>query len=566
MRLKKAWMLATIMTLCGTMMTMSSCKKDDDPSVVPIPELTPEEQLKADTYERIKFLREDPALQELGIGRMFLFQEDDTYECATFYQADTNGDGKMDEDESVMMVSNGMWKPLGKVNCSLVNQSFDALAVDYVIKSVVELPSSNVVLEPIQEQYKDTLYIIPNPAGGDNFLFQSDLVTLWMLSNQEELSASTRWDLSDIWNAATEILKQVIKDVIPGVWEFWKWTKATFADSYDPVVTGNSNWMGNIFKDLNPKIHEISIPGTHDTFTYGLTKVTSPWGMTQVFNLEEQFDAGVRYFDFRLGIPFHHSTRLDFYHGLINCNVELIPVMDKLRELLKYHPGETVIAMLKFEDADTDQTRVDLLREVLDKYKDILVDPSKYGPELRLNDCRGKIILMQRFKESGKGYTNASFGIYCGGDDRNQVYENRYGDITWKVMEQDVCECVINPLHPKDDMDKFMKDRKELFEANLLDCNTEHADRPDTWHINKTSGYLKALGGLGMSYAVSANTMNQFANNTIRGRMGQKTGWIVMDFAGLDIEGSMRVNVYGDVLIQALIDNNRAMVNKGVLK
>lgn len=216
--------------------------------------------------------------------------------------------------------------------------------------------------------------------------------------------------------------------------------------------------------------------------------------------------------------------------------------------------------------ADTDQTRVDLLREVLDKYKDILVDPSKYGPELRLNDCRGKIILMQRFKESGKGYTNASFGIYCGGDDRNQIYENRYGDIKWKVMEQDVCECVINPLHPKDDMDKFMKDRKELFEANLLDCNTEHADRPDTWHINKTSGYLKALGGLGMSYAVSANTMNQFANNTIRGRMGQKTGWIVMDFAGLDIEGSMRVNVYGDVLIQALIDNNRAMVNKGVLK
>lgn len=82
-----------------------------------------------------------------------------------------------------------------------------------------------------------------------------------------------------------------------------------------------------LFKGVNPKIHEISIPGTHDTFTYNLSKVTGLWGKTQVFDLEQQLDAGVRYFDFRLGGM--NVSNLGFYHGFLCCEITLPKALDK---------------------------------------------------------------------------------------------------------------------------------------------------------------------------------------------------------------------------------------------
>ena len=217
-----------------------------------------------------------------------------------------------------------------------------------------------------------------------------------------------------------------------------------------------------LFKDVNPKLHEISIPGTHDSFTYNLSKVTGLWGKTQVFDLEQQFDAGVRYFDFRLGGM--NVSNLGFYHGFLCCEITLPKALDN-----------------------------------------ILVDPSKFGPDMRYNDCKGKILLMH------------------------------------------------------------MATRKDLLINNFQDASNMPSDRSDTWHLNKTSGYT--LNGVVMSYARNAYHMNKYALDYISEHLGEKTGWVVMDYAGLRTEGAIeKTNDHGDELLKILLQNNYAMVKSGVLK
>ena len=70
-----------------------------------------------------------------------------------------------------------------------------------------------------------------------------------------------------------------------------------------------------------------------------------------------------------------------------------------------------------------------------------------------------------------------------------------------------------------------------------------------------------------MSYAYNANCMNQFAIEYISEHLGEKTGWVVMDYAGLRTEGAIeKTNVHGDELLKILLQNNYAMVKSGVLK
>ena len=136
----------------------------------------------------------------------------------------------------------------------------------------------------------------------------------------------------------------------------------------------------------------------------------------------------------------------------------------------------------------------------------------------------------------------------------------------WKVMEQDVCECKISGDNAEDEIAKHMATRKDLLLKNFQDASNTLSDRPDTWHLNKTSGYIKVNGKI-MSYARNAYHMNKYALDYISEHLGEKTGWVVMDYAGLRTEGAIeKTNVHGDELLKILLQNNYAMVKSGVLK
>ncbi|XP_024061335.2 PI-PLC X domain-containing protein 1 [Terrapene carolina triunguis] len=131
----------------------------------------------------------------------------------------------------------------------------------------------------------------------------------------------------------------------------------------------NGDWMSQLPENLwDVPLHYLSLPGSHDTMTYCLDKnsdisineskllqvidkcmpwiihpIIMKWSITQVLNVSEQLDAGIRYLDFRIAHkPNDSSVNLYFVHMVYTTAV----VEDILWEILKWlqaHPQEVVI-------------------------------------------------------------------------------------------------------------------------------------------------------------------------------------------------------------------------------
>ncbi|RZC35094.1 PI-PLC X domain-containing protein 3 [Asbolus verrucosus] len=125
------------------------------------------------------------------------------------------------------------------------------------------------------------------------------------------------------------------------------------------------HWMTNLPQKLKslPIIH-LAIPGSHDSITYGITtksrlapdaeriirdlRFLGPvlrvfmveWSKTQLKNVLEQLNMGIRYLDFRVATKIGTD---DFYfvHGLYSNGVG--DVLEQIKGFLDTHPKEVII-------------------------------------------------------------------------------------------------------------------------------------------------------------------------------------------------------------------------------
>ncbi|XP_036602656.1 PI-PLC X domain-containing protein 1 [Trichosurus vulpecula] len=143
----------------------------------------------------------------------------------------------------------------------------------------------------------------------------------------------------------------------------------------------NAQWMS----ELPPKLwdiplHHLSIPGSHDTMTYCLNKkspisqdkskllqvlnkvipcITRPmifkWSTTQALNINEQLDAGIRYFDLRIAHMIDGSEKnLHFVH-LVYTTALVEDTLTDISEWLQNHPKEVVILACRNFEGMTDE-------------------------------------------------------------------------------------------------------------------------------------------------------------------------------------------------------------------
>ncbi|XP_064220709.1 PI-PLC X domain-containing protein 1-like [Aotus nancymaae] len=136
--------------------------------------------------------------------------------------------------------------------------------------------------------------------------------------------------------------------------------QASASSSFSGLGCRNANedWMSALCPRLwDVPLHHLSIPGSHDTMTYCLNKkspisqeesrllqllnkafpcITRPvvlqWSVTQVLDVTEQLDAGVRYLDLRIAHMLDGSEKnLQFVHMLYTT--ALVEEMPTLRQL-----------------------------------------------------------------------------------------------------------------------------------------------------------------------------------------------------------------------------------------
>lgn len=313
------------------------------------------------------------------------------------------------------------------------------------------------------------------------------------------------------------------------------------ADTTDWNNVSAKDWMSCI--DGSKTINNINMPGTHDSGTQYVTKGFYNIGQCQSRSIEEQLNIGVRFLDIRLKNDndlFGKNLRL--VHGTVDCLVtddrrdKHLTFEHVLNEwvypFLQKHPSETIVMSIKEQGGSTRNFNDELLEYIKD-------DPSMWITDTdvtTLDEARGKIVLMRRYKLKGddkpigidfSNWTSSACENIKVNDEYNAFVQDKYEgfdsdlgnavDQKWEVFSDMFSDC---------ERDKY--DNKKYFVLNFNSATGPGNSPRDFAHGQGEPGDKYYVEGL--SKKVEKKTW----------QYGKKYGWVIMDFAG----ATMSKNIY----------------------
>ena len=311
-----------------------------------------------------------------------------------------------------------------------------------------------------------------------------------------------------------------------------------------PQATGN-NWITPL--DGSIYVSQMSIPGSHDAATGEkmATFVGELFAQTQEQTLQTQWNLGIRAFDLRPAIYKGRSTNeLWLYHGVTRVSISWATAMKTIKDNLKAHPGEFAIILFRHEDEgttnkDNDETHFNTyMTNWVNANKEWIVD---WRPDITIDECRGKIILISRFSGSWE------YGCFTGwshvAEGATTTVRNASNTVTGTMYVQDYYNASSHDT-------KFTSIRNYLDIAQKFHTNKTMKNH---WMLNHVSGYARISSS--DTYRSNAAAQNPKVIEYLHNRTTPgSTGIILFDYSGAATSG--RYNVHGDVMLQTIIDNN----------
>lgn len=254
---------------------------------------------------------------------------------------------------------------------------------------------------------------------------------------------------------------------------------ANFANIYQHVELGNGgspvamtlnigtafsskHWMGQLDLDEDATLAALTLPGSHDTATWKGSRASK----CQTFDIRNQLNHGIRWFDLRLAVD---GSDLKVWHGSEEQGLCLAKdLLPAITGFLAAHPTEIVIVSVVNVSWDWDKKDFDgLLHKILMAGVPAgrLYDRNAVP---RIADVRGCVVLMRQDED-------ATYGILADHwpDDGKGVVWNDTGNIRYSVQN-----CY-----------KFGPDylaAKWALVKHQLDCAKTAADG-ECWYVNYTS-------------------------------------------------------------------------------
>ena len=324
----------------------------------------------------------------------------------------------------------------------------------------------------------------------------------------------------------------------------------------DAQYSGN-NWI----TPLDGKIYvsQMSIPGAHDAATGEemASIIGDLFASTQEQTLQRQWDLGVRAYDLRPALYDKNEVllwgtknyELWLYHGMTRVAVSWESAINTLKANLSDNPGEFAIVLFRHEDESTlyKNTNGDDFNTYMTNYinanKDWIVD---WKPDLTIGECRGKIILVSRFSGSW------SHGCFTG-------WNHEAAGATTTLRNADGSKSAT--MYVQDYYNPSSHDAKwNSIKAYLDISKTFHTDanKINHWMINHASGYVgRSTSSTYRNNAAAQNPklISYISSDSWEG----STGIVLFDYAGASLSNgflSGDTEVYGDVALQTIIDNN----------
>ena len=313
-----------------------------------------------------------------------------------------------------------------------------------------------------------------------------------------------------------------------------------------------NNWITPLDGDIY--VSQMSIPGSHDAATGEemATIVGDIFASTQEQTLQTQWDLGVRAFDLRPAIYdaiIGSTNELWLYHGMTRVSVSWATAMNTLQANLTKNPGEFAIVLFRHEDEGTlgKNTNSDDFNTYMTNYINAnsswIVD---WKPDLTIDECRGKIILSSRFSGSW------SYGCFTGWSHdaagATTTLRNANSSKSATMYVQDY-------YNPSDHDTKWTSIQKYLDISKTFHTD---AAKVNHWMINHCSGYVGT--STSSTYRSNAAAQNPKLIEYISSDEWEgSTGIMLFDYSGASRSNGLltgNVEVYGDVALQAIIDNN----------
>lgn len=360
--------------------------------------------------------------------------------------------------------------------------------------------------------------------------------------------------------------------------EYQPSSKGSLTLGWFPTTQNGNNWITPLDDDIY--VSQLSIPGTHDAATSKVSGLIGSAGRTQDYTIEQQLNMGIRAFDLRPtctnigGASSGRNPDLPIHHGIIDCDITLKEIFSAFNTFLNNNPGEFIIVTCRWEnegDPHVDYVnplggrKWDIFNQAMTNFLNNATNypvsrQVTFKPELTIGQMRGKILIIMRPNQGSSPdsyYANTAHmgttfvtGWPAGGADvRTSAYfKSEYeGSAIGYAVIQDYYDV-------EDTNTKINLIKQELDMSAQSHTNSEYTH---TWFINHCSGYSGSAASK-TSYSNNAQAVNPRIFEYITGTEKQvgSTGIMLLDFVGKRVSSASNMTVYGDLLPQAIIDNN----------
>lgn len=320
-------------------------------------------------------------------------------------------------------------------------------------------------------------------------------------------------------------------------------TSANFSFPSTTLSYNVKNWMGKLLQiKPNIKINEISIPGTHDS--------GAQWGghtaETQSWDIFQQLDGGIRYFDIRLKPNPDDPNGLAVYHGDFpqgydpNCygavgvtcdRLTLTQILTWMKNFLENNKDEAILMRILYEVSPTDSDPTDAQKtEFSNRLTKILFKETNGRGGIQINGDNSDTQVFPIYNIKTEGQYNYGTTIPTLSDLRGKIWIDR-------VKGADDNTTPIHQFSPTNDR-VIVQNNYTASASNLGDAVVAAIKEAPT-HISKGSWVQNWINGINLTLPAvpvpndvaswvnkrTFHALNELGSN-------RPLGTIIMDFPG----------------------------------
>lgn len=266
-----------------------------------------------------------------------------------------------------------------------------------------------------------------------------------------------------------------------------------------------TDWLDMVRDEV--KVCKLSIPGTHDTMTGmgfyqpGLKFVFNMTAISQLSDLEEQMNSGLRFFDIRPVVSTDTIAKkriLRLTHGISELDVTFEQTIDWLQAYLKAHPSEFFIAKLQFDNGFEDQKDLySLLSDVLhmSKYQGLFVE--NWRPDITVGEMRGKILWLSRYDLRLLNDVYHYPIVYCDWPDEDPDIEEDLNPAAqrncamYNMEDSTIKARLYKQDYYKTTTEKRMKNKQKTVIDMMHSAREANATDENIWIVNHCSAYTE---------------------------------------------------------------------------